>query len=94
MNQTEQTTVSAAWEQNTIFQEVEKLEICKWRDLRLGDYKLRDVEDRGISKLSTDGRVACRKTRRRRESLRVGVYIIDIRNEASKQNKLCEVYMK
>ena len=50
MNQTEQTTVSAAWEQNTIFQELEKLEICKWRDLSLGDYKVRDVEDRGISK--------------------------------------------
>ena len=50
MNQTEQTTVNAAWEQNTIFQEVEKPQICKWRVLSLGEYKVRDVEDRGISK--------------------------------------------
>ena len=33
MNQTEQTTANAAWEQNIVFQEVEKPEICKWRDL-------------------------------------------------------------
>ena len=45
MSQTEQTSVSEAWEQNIIFQEVEKLEICTGRDLRPGDYKLHEVQD-------------------------------------------------
>ena len=49
MNQTEQTTANAAWEQNIVFQEVEKPEICKWRDLSQGNYKVLDVEDRGIN---------------------------------------------
>ena len=42
--------MSAAWEQTIIFQEAEKPEICKWRDLRPGDYKLHEVQDCGINK--------------------------------------------
>lgn len=50
MNQTEQTSVNNAWEQNIVFQEVQKPEIYKWRDLSPGDYKVLDVEDRGTNK--------------------------------------------
>ena len=36
----------------------------------------------------TDGRIVCRETRQMREGVHVGAGIVDICNEASKQNRL------
>ena len=91
INQTEQTAVNAAWEQNIVFQEVEKPEIFKCtgeeRPEPGGPQSARCGRSRH-QQVRPNGCLVCTKPGQRREGLCAGPGIVDICNEALKQNRL------